>query len=569
MAVPARRSLLVFAPMLRTLYVKDFAIIERAEVSFEAAMTVLTGETGAGKSLLVDALLMLAGARADAGVVRHGAERAELSADFDLTAVPSARAWLRERELDDDSALRLRRVIRVDGSSRAYINDSPVALALLREAAALLVEIHGQHEHQALLTRRHQRELLDAFGKHSGALTRIAELATRYHQLQSEIESLNAGAGSDPERREFLRFQLTELTQQALPAADYAELLARHRRLANASTLLEGAQQLCTSLDGGADAALSARLARLAGEADRLSTLDPALGNVSALLDAAHIQISEAVGELEHYLSKADLEPEQYAQIDAQIARLHDLGRKHRVPPAELAAKAEHLNEELERTEHAELRREQLVDTQKQVLIEYQQAAHDLSQQRAASAARLATAVTALLGELSIAGAFSVQLEASGEAVRGEGLDEIEFLLSPNPGQPARPLRKIASGGELARVALAIEVAAVGSDDVPVMVFDEVDSGIGGATAEVVGRKLRELGQSRQVLCVTHLPQVAAQAHQHIAVSKHQEDGATHTGFCVVSGKLRVEEIARMLGGIDLTRETRANAEQMLKRAKT
>ncbi len=553
--------------MLRTLYVKDFAIIDRAEIALSSGMTVLTGETGAGKSLLVDALLLLTGARGDAGVVRHGADRAELSAEFDLRALPAAREWLRERELDEEETLRLRRVIRADGSSRAYLNDSPVSLTLLREAAEHLVEIHGQHEHQALLTRKHQRALLDAFGGHRNALIEVARCAKRHGEIEREIAALADGEQHAPERVAFLQFQQSELQKHALSPEDYARQLDDHRRLAHAATLIEGAERIVQQLDGDQEDALQSKLVKLSGDCRRLAGLDPTLVNVAELLDAATIQLGEASSELERYLSSNDLDPDRYTELDRQLARLHDLGRKYRVAPAELAAKAVQLAADLERIEQAGGRREALLEQRNEVLGQYQLAARQLAAQRQLSAKKLSTEVTALLHELAIAGQFEVQLEANIDLVRNEGYEEIEFLVSPNPGQPLRPLRKIASGGELARVALAIEVAAIGSDDIPVMVFDEVDSGIGGATAEVVGRKLRQLGQARQVLCVTHLPQVAAQGHQHFAVRKFSAEGNTQTAFNEVQGKARTEEVARMLGGVELTKETRANAEQMLKKA--
>ncbi len=553
--------------MLRTLYVKDFAIIDRAEITLSAGMTVLTGETGAGKSLLVDALLLLAGARADSSVVRHGADRAELSAEFDLRALPAARAWLRERELDEQDALRLRRVIRADGSSRAYLNDSPVSLTLLREAADHLVEIHGQHEHQALLTRKHQCILLDGFGDHASLLGEVSAVARRHAEIGQELTALEAGERHDPERVDFLKFQQTELERHALSAEDYARKLEDHRRLAHAAALIEGSEHLREQIDGDHEDALQPRVLRLATESRRLAGMDPGLSNIVELLDAAAIQLAEAASELEAYLGGNELDPARFAELDSQLGRLHDLGRKYRVAPGELAGKAAQLAAELARIEQAGGRREALIAERDKVMRSYRACSEALSAQRRASAARLSAEVSSLLAELAIAGSFEVSIQSNPELIRGDGCDEIEFMVSPNPGQPLRPLRKIASGGELARVALAIEVAAIGSDDIPVMVFDEVDSGIGGATAEVVGRKLRQLGKARQVLCVTHLPQVAAQGHQHFAVRKFVADGSTQTEFSEVSGKARTEELARMLGGVELTRETRANADQMLKQA--
>lgn len=548
--------------MLRTLNVKDFAIIDRAEVHFQAGMTALTGETGAGKSLLVDALLLLAGARAEASMVRHGADRADLSAEFDLTALPAIRQWLAECELDAGERLVLRRVIRADGSSRAFINDSPVSIGKLREASEGLLEIHGQHEHQALLQRKHQRALLDAFGQHGELRAQVAALAKRHGQVLQALAELAQAERGDPDRLEYLRFQHGELARVALSAEAFQALLDQHRRLASASALIEGAERLQAGLAD--ESAIAPRLHRLIIDAQRLSALDPSLGNVLELLEAASIQLDEAASNVQRYLAHADLDPARYAELDAQLASLHELGRKHRTAPAELAQRVAQLAAEIEQLQNAAGRRAVLLTEQSRIEAEYQSAARALSSKRAETALTLGQAVTQVLHELAIAGGLVVQVETSADGVSADGQDEIEFLIHANPGQPPRPLRKVASGGELARIALAIEVAAIGSDEVPVMVFDEVDSGIGGATAEVVGRKLRELGQGRAVLCVTHLAQVAAQAHTQIAVSKSHDAGATRTDFHAVSGRERVEEIARMLGGLQITRATRANAEQML-----
>ncbi len=551
--------------MLRTLFVKDFAIIDRAEVHFQTGLTALTGETGAGKSLLVDALLLLAGARAETSMVRHGAERAELSAEFDLVALPRVRLWLSERELDADDTLVLRRVIRADGSSRAWLNDSPISIGNLRELSERLLEIHGQHEHQALLQRNHQRELLDAFGQHGELRTQVAALAQRHGQIVQNLADLAQAERGDPDRLDYLRFQHSELARVALSAEAFQTLIDQHRRLASAGALIEGAERLQQGLAD--ESAIAPRLHRLISDAQRLLSLDPSLGNVLELLEAASIQLDEAASSVQRYLAHADLDPARYAELDQQLAILHELGRKHRTPPAELGQRVLQLAAEIEHLQHADSRRATLLAEQAGILADYARAATALSRRRGETALVLGRAVTAVLHELAIAGGFAVQIDSAADGVRADGRDEIDFLINANPGQPPRPLRKIASGGELARIALAIEVAAIGSDEVPVMVFDEVDSGIGGATAEVVGRKLRQLGQGRAVLCVTHLAQVAAQAHTQIAVSKSHHEGSTRTDFSVVAGKQRVEEIARMLGGLQITRETRANAEQMLKKA--
>ncbi len=552
--------------MLRSLFVKDFAIIDFAEVSFGAGMSVLTGETGAGKSLLVDALMLLAGGRGDAGVVRHGAERAELSAEFDIRALPAARAWLADQELDDDEQLRLRRVIRADGTSRSWINDRPVSLANLRDAAALLVEIHGQHEHQALLSRKHQLALLDAFAAHPERLADVAVAAKRISEIDRQLTELAAAEKGDPDRLDYLRFQHQELKKHALTDASYARLVDDHRRLAHSATLLSGTQALIDALDSDDDRSATSLLAHTATDARKIANLDASLTSVAELLESAGIQVVEAINELERYRSGQDLDPDRYAELDAQLGKLHELSRKHRVPSHLLATRVDELADDIDKLQHAGQKIDVLRREREAAVINYARAATALSESRRFTAATLASRVTGLLRELSIAGNFEIQIDAREvDDFAVSGRDDIEFVVSPNPGQPGRPLRKIASGGELARISLAIEVAAIGSDDVPVMVFDEVDSGIGGATAEVVGRKLRELGHTRQVLCVTHLAQVATQGHQHFVVRKSVVEGQTRTAIEALEGKPRVDEVARMLGGVEITNATRSAAREMLR----
>jgi DNA repair protein RecN (Recombination protein N) len=555
--------------MLRNLFVKDFAIIDRAEVAFGAGMTVLSGETGAGKSLLVDALMLLTGGRGDAGVVRHGAERAEMSAEFDLRAATTARAWLREQELDDGEQLRLRRVVRSDGSSRAWINDRPVSLSVLREAAGFLVEIHGQHEHQALLSRRHQLDLLDAFAQHPDRLEDVARAARTIAGIDHNIEALAGAEKGDPDRLDYLRFQHQELKKHALGSESYARLVDDHRRLAHAATLLQGSQQLIDALDSDDERSATSLLAHCATDARKLAQLDASLTPVAELLESAGIQLVEAINELERYRSAQDLDPERYGELDAQLAKLHELSRKHRVPAQELGLRLDELADEIDRLQNAGQKLDVLRRERDAAIADYARAATALSESRRFAARTLATRVTGLLRELAIAGSFEIEIGATAvDAFPGNGRDEIEFVVSPNPGQPGRALRKIASGGELARISLAIEVAAIGADDVPVMVFDEVDSGIGGATADVVGRKLRELAASRQVLCVTHLAQVAAQGHRQFAVRKSVHEGATRTTIDALDTKARVEEIARMLGGAEITTATRSAAKELIAAAR-
>ncbi|MBN8726855.1 MAG: DNA repair protein RecN [Xanthomonadales bacterium] len=551
--------------MLRTLYVKDFAIVDEAEVAFGRGMTVVTGETGAGKSLLVDALLLLSGARADASLVRHGCERAELSAEFDLRDHAGLLAWLKEQELDEGESCQLRRVIRSEGSSRAWINGRPVSAGQLRELAAGLVEIHGQHEQQALLERAAQLALLDAFGGHAAEAAEVARLANAWREAGQRIAALSRGA-DHAERMEWLAHQLDELDRHALAPEALAELEERHRRLAHAGQLLEGCAALAERLDGDDERALLHQLGRAQGELARLATLDEGLAPVAELLDAAAIQLGEARDALARYSSALDLDPEKLAEAAAGIATLHDLARKHRVRADGLMDEAARLRGELETLRNAGGEIERLEAERVRLLEDWSRGARVLARKRADAAWTLAAAVSGLMGELGMGGGrFEVQIQPleTGDP-DPQGGERCEFLVSANPGQPPRPLRKVASGGELSRISLAIEVAALGSDNAGTMVFDEVDSGIGGAVAEIVGQKLRTLGARCQVLCVTHLPQVASLGHQHLRVSKWSEGEATRTRIDALEGPARREEIARMLGGVEITPETLAHAGQML-----
>lgn len=556
--------------MLTSLYVRHFAVVEEAEVAFGPGLTVVSGETGAGKSLLVDALMLLAGARADSGMVREGCDRAELTAEFDLSALPQARAWLEGEELDDDGACQLRRVIRVEGSSRAWINGRPANASQLGELATLLVEIHGQHEHQALLSRAHQLDLLDAYAGNETQVDRLRGMATHWRELGAKVRKLSGGEDRE-HRLQLLRHEVGELERWALPPGELQDLEANHRRLANAGRLAEGATGVVDLLDGDSEFALRRALARAHGELGKLATIDPRLMPLLELLDNAQIQLTEASDGLARYAQDVDLDPERLAEVDTHLTRLHELGRRHRLPIGELHDRLDALRTELAELEGAGDALEHLAAERLRLESDYAKLAQALSQARQAGAIRLGKEVSALMGELGMAGGrLVVELEPTdGSEPDPQGCERCELLVSANPGQPPRALRKVASGGELARISLAIEVATLGKDTIGCMVFDEVDTGIGGAVAEVVGQKLRALGAERQVLCVTHLPQVAAQGHAHLRVSKHSDGETTRTQIEKLDAAGRRDELARMLGGVEISRETRAHARQMLDRAQS
>ncbi len=551
--------------MLKRLTLRDFAVVAASELEFGAGMTVISGETGAGKSLLVDALGFLSGLRADAGMVRHGADRAELHAEFDTADAPGARAWLAAEEFDDGEACTLRRTLRADGGSRAWINGRPATLAQLSELAGQLVEIHGQHEHQALLEKASQLALLDAFGGHEAALAAVQATAAGWTALLRERDALSK-TGDVSERIDWLGHQLAELGREELGGDAIAALVAAHRRQAHASGLVTACEDALAGLAGDDGPSLTRRLQQLRGGLSRERAHEPRLDEVDAMLDAAAIQLDEASLLLQRVRDDLDIDPAQFEALDARLARLHELARKHRVTPEELAARRDAFDAELETLRDAGSRLQALDGEIAAAATAWRQAADALGAARAASAARLSAATTALISELGMGGGrFEVALEpVPGGRPDPQGGERVEFLVSANAGQPPRPLRRVASGGELSRISLAIEVAALGSDAVPTLVFDEVDTGIGGAIAEIVGQKLRALGASRQVLCVTHLPQVAAQGHAHYRVSKADLDGMTHSAVERLGARQREEELARMLGGVEVTREARAAAKRLL-----
>jgi DNA repair protein RecN (Recombination protein N) len=555
--------------MLSLIRVKNYAVIDEIELEFGSGFSVLTGETGAGKSILVDALGLALGDRADATTVRQGAERAEISVSFDVPAGHAAFGWLAERGLDDDTGCTLRRLIGSDGRSRAFINGQPVNLQDLKTLGGLLVDIHGQHAHQSLLDAGSQRALLDS---HEDVAPNAAETAERFAAWHALLEQLEHRRSSSAERQaqvELLRFQLAELEALKLEDGEPERLRAERDRLANTDRLLTGVSAALDALanDEAASAYSSVILARR--ELDKLADVDSALRAPAAALASIEIELREAETTLQHYRGGIEADPKQLAWLDDRLARIRTLARRHETSENELSRTLLGLRERLAALDGSAESLQALERRTSEARAAFVAAAGTLSRRRAAHATALGKAVTALLGELGMPhGELRVALEAKPiERADATGLERIEFQIKLNPGLPFAPLAKAASGGELSRISLAVEVVRSGASPVTAFVFDEVDAGIGGRVADIVGRKLRSLSTTRQVLCVTHLPQVASHGEAHYRVAKHTDGNVSRTDVRALTSKERVEELSRMLGGVEVTARTRAHAAEMIDRA--
>jgi len=547
--------------MLLSLAVRDFVIVDELALDFSPGFTVLTGETGAGKSILIDALQLALGERAEADVVREGAARAEVSAEFRVGS--EALAWLTDNELqgDGDTVL-LRRIVDAGGRSRAFINGAAVTLAQLRTLGDLLLDVHGQHAHQSLLRPAAQLALLDAHGGLAAPARAVAPAHAAWRQTVKALGEAQTMAGAARAEQDRLRWIVDELTPVSPQPGEWAQVEAEHRRLSHGASLLEGSQAAVELLAEAEDSAL-ARIDRAAEQLARLSDFDARLQPVVEALAGARAQLDDAARTLNRYLDGADLDQARLAEVEARVAELHAAARKFRCAPEELAALLESSREKLTALAAAgDL--EALRERESKARADYDRAAGVLSRQRAQAAIDMAREVTRAMQDLSMAGGrFEVELTACEPSA--SGVERADFLVAGHAGVSPKPLARVASGGELARISLAIAVIAATATPVATLIFDEVDAGIGGAVAETVGRLLKQLGSDRQVLCVTHLPQVAARGDQHLLVSKVQAgDGRPVCRIAQLDRKARVDEVARMLGGVQITDTTRKHAREML-----
>ena len=554
--------------MLSYLTIRSLAVIDSLELDCAPGMTVLTGETGAGKSIVVDALALLLGARANPDMIRAGAERAEVCGVFRTTSNASARAWLDDREIDDGTGeCIVRRVVGPGSRSRAFVNDRPVPAHLLRELGQHLVDIHGQHVHHLLLDRDRQRNIVDEFGGHVELLGRVSETAGRWRELRRELAAVAADGEDRASKLDFLRFQLDELEGLSLTSDELERLAHEQRQLANVESVLDGCHRALDRLDGDHDSSAAIACAHARRILEPAARYDPRVHEVLDLIEAATINVAEASTSLRAVAEALDLDPERLSHVERRLGTIHDVARKHRVSPRELSAVTERLREQIAALTANEQRAGEIDREASSAEEEYRTLCATLTAVRRRAAGRLAQAVTRNMQELGMpGGGFAVDIRALDTPLLSPtGADRVEFIVSAGPGQAPRPLSKVASGGELSRISLAIQVSNVRGSAVPTLVFDEADVGIGGRVADIVGRQLRALGESHQVLCVTHLAQVASRAHHHAVVRKSLgRDGTPGVGVASAHGKDRIEEIARMLGGENVTAKTIAHATEML-----
>lgn len=552
--------------MLTHLSIRDFAIAEHIELELHSGMTTVTGETGAGKSIMLDALGLCMGNRAEAGMVREGSAQADISASFDIDTIAAARTWLQDRDFDSAGECIIRRVITAEGRSRAYINGRTTTAQDLRELSRHLLEIHAQHAHQALLQKNHQRNLLDAFGGLQNQVSKLGAIAGEWSTLRQQLKQIEDVQQSGTAQQQLLRYQLEELDNLALEDDEISALEAEQKQLGNVDTCLRDSQQalaLCTD-DQGAIDLLRTALALV----EPLAPEYRQLTNVQQSLENACIQAEEAIADLHRAVGSIEANPSRLLDVENRLDAIYNVARKHKLQPYQLPGHHRELQEQLAAIENSEVMVRELENNIARCEAEYRQVAEKLSERRKQQAKKLSKRVNQQLDRLAMPGCrMSIAVSNNDSpTLSPNGTDKVEVMISTAPGQTPKPLAKIASGGELTRISLAIQVVTATVSEIPTMLFDEVDVGIGGAVAEVVGLLLSELGQSRQILCVTHQAQVASKADHHLHVSKTRERKSQHTSLTLLDEQGKIDEIARMIGGISISDQSLAHAREMLKR---
>jgi DNA repair protein RecN (Recombination protein N) len=553
--------------MLRQLSIKNYATVDTLDIEFQPGMSVITGETGAGKSIILGALGLTLGDRADKTIVRSGASKADICAEFDIARIKAAKDWLQDHDLDEESPVcLLRRIVGDDGRSKGYINGSPVTMGNLQELGEMLIDIHSQHEHQSLLHRGTHQRLLDEFCVESALLGELADTFRQWQRNAQRMQELSERSEENSAQIQLLSYQLSELDEMAIGADEVATLEAEFKILNNADESIGAVQAALTLCSEDEEHNLSSLLNQTLGCLAELPDTDPRINTIRGLLETANIQLEEAISELRAFADGFEADPQRLEQINARLADLHSLARKHKVKPSDLTRITEELRAQLSEFENSDEELARLAEQDKAMRKTYQSLAVEVSKQRQAGAKKLSKQVNAQLKQLGMPNAsLEVKLgslDSSQPSLHGK--EWVEFLVSTNPGQEAKPLIKIASGGELSRISLAIQVITAQTSHVPSLVFDEVDVGIGGGVARTVGELMRALGKTTQILCVTHQAQVAGQGHHHFFVSKSSDKKSTLTRIVALDEKQKVREVARMLGGEELSEESLAHAEQMV-----
>lgn len=550
--------------MLQELSIQNLALIENLTLNFQSGFTTLTGETGAGKSILLDALGLALGERADSALVRFNTARADVSAQFDISRLPQVQNWLQENDLDEDDLCLLRRTVTLEGRSKAYINARPVPANSLKELGNLLIDIHGQHEHQSLLSPQQQLQLLDAYARHPGLLKTVREDFQHWQQLKRRLTQLQAQQSDFQSKLELLQFQQREFDEIAPKAGEFETLAEEQRQLSHANEIKCACELAYHLLEGEQGA--TEQVQRALHALEQIVEYSPGLQGVIEQLSSALIDMQEAAGETQHLAERIELDPQLLQQVDERLHSLFALAKKYHLEADELVAKHQQIVDDLANLQHADIALESLQKQIEQAGSAYHVSANALQASRAQAATQLAQIVTEGMQHLGMPnGQFAIHQESA--AASALGIDKVEFRVSANKGQPLQPLAKVASGGELSRISLAIQVATSEVASLPTLIFDEVDVGIGGGIAEVVGKKMQELGAHKQILSITHLAQVASHGHQHWKIEKQTRDNNTFTQVSALSQNERVAELARMMGGLKVTEQTLNHAAEMLAEA--
>jgi DNA repair protein RecN (Recombination protein N) len=554
--------------MLTSLTIKNYAIIDKLELEFANGMTALTGETGAGKSILLGALGLVLGDRADSDSIKQSSDHADISAGFDTRNIAAASRWLDEHELNEDDDCIIRRRVSKDGRSRAFINGTPVNVQTLRELGELLIDIHGQHEHQSLMKPAAQRQLLDDYANHQQLLDEVENNFRDLRETEQTLAELEQDTSDRANRIDLLNFQTQELDALALADNEYRELNEKHARMANAEKINTAVYRAINELYSNDDTNVLSQLSHHLSALTEIAEIDSDIQPAIDMLQEASVQLEECVSHLRDYIDDVELDPAELATIEQRIQSILDLARKHRVEPDELPAIHEKLENELDNITHADERLDELRRQHAALEQLYKVNAQKLSESRKKAAKKLNREITSAMQTLGMKGGkFLIEVSNNDNALAVHGIDKVEFTVSANAGQACKPLARVASGGELARISLAIQMITAAQCKIPTMIFDEVDSGVGGGIAEIVGQQLRLLGKTNQVLCITHLPQVASQAHQHLRVQKKSQQKQTQTNVYPLDQGERIKEIARMLSGVEITEQSLAHAEDMITRA--